>query len=117
MTERLSVLVIEDEPLIAMMLEDFLDVLGKTMAGTADNVADALALVEAGGIDAAILDVNLRAGEKSWPIADALAARNIPFIFATGGSTDSLAEAYRDRPTLPKPFTMDAVSKALDSLR
>ena len=111
-----NILIVEDEPLIAMMLEDFLDVLGKTMAGTADNVADALALIEAGGVDAAILDVNLRGGEKSWPIADALTARGIRYIFATGGSTDSLAEAYRDRPTLPKPFTMDAVSKALDSL-
>lgn len=116
MTAPSNILIVEDEPLIAMMLEDFLDVLGKTMVGTADNVADALALVEAGGIDAAILDVNLRAGEKSWPIADALSAKGIPYIFATGGSADSLAEAYRDRPTLPKPFTMDAVAKALDSL-
>lgn len=111
-----NILVVEDEPLIAMMLEDFLDVLGKTMAGSADTVADALAVIEAGGVDAAILDVNLRAGEKSWPIADALAARGIPYVFATGGSADSLADAYRDRPTLPKPFTMDAVSKALDAL-
>ena len=111
-----NILVVEDEPLIAMMLEDFLDVLGKTMVGSADSVADALVLVEAGGMDAAILDVNLRAGEKSWPIADALKAKGVPFIFATGGSTEGLAEAHRDRPTLPKPFTMDAVSKALDSL-
>ena len=111
-----NILIVEDEPLIAMMLEDFLEVLGKTMAGTADTIADALALIEAGGVDAAILDVNLRGGEKSWAIADALAARGIPYIFATGGSTDSLTEAYRDRPTLPKPFTMDAVSKALDAL-
>jgi CheY-like chemotaxis protein len=111
-----NILIVEDEPLIAMMLEDFLDVLGKTMAGSADTVADALAVIEAGGVDAAILDVNLRAGEKSWPIADALTARGIPYVFATGGSADSLADAYRDRPTLPKPFTMDAVSRALDAL-
>jgi CheY-like chemotaxis protein len=117
MTVPTNILIVEDEPLIAMMLEDFLDVLGKTLAGSADSVADALALVEAGGIDAAILDVNLRGGEKSWPIAAALAAKGIPFVLATGGSSDSLAEAYRDRPTLPKPFTMDAVSKALDSLK
>ena len=116
MTAPNSILIVEDEPLIAMMLEDFLDVLGKTLAGTADNVAAALALVEAGGIDAAILDVNLRAGERSWPVADALAAKGVPFILATGGSSDSLADEYRDRPTLPKPFTMDAVSKALDGL-
>ena len=116
MTAPNRILIIEDEPLIAMMLEDFLEMLGKQMAGTADNVADALVLVEAGGIDAAILDVNLRGGEKSWPIADALAAKGVPFVLATGGSHDSIAEPFRDRPTLPKPFTMDAVAKALDSL-
>jgi CheY-like chemotaxis protein len=111
-----SILIVEDEPLIAMMIEDFLEVLGKTAAGTADTVEAALALVAKGGIDAAILDVNLRGGEKSFPIADALAAAGIPFVFATGGSQDTVAEDYRDRPTLPKPFTMDGVSRALAAL-
>ena len=116
MTAPKNILIVEDEPLIAMMMEDFLEVLGKTHVGTADTVAAALALIEAGGVDAAILDVNLRGGEKSFPIADALAARDIPFVFATGGSHDSVADAYRDRPTLPKPFTMDGVQKALAAL-
>ena len=110
------ILLVEDEPLIAMMLEDFLDALGKTHAGTADCVAPALALVEAGGIDAAILDVNLRGGEQSWAVADALAAKNIPFVFATGGTQDGLIDTHRDRPTLSKPFTMDGVARALDAL-
>ena len=110
------ILIVEDEPLIAMMLEDFLDILGHSLAGQADNVAEALALIEAGGIDAAILDVNLRGGEKSWPIADALADRGVPFVFATGGSQDGVIEAHRARPTLAKPFTMDGVAKALDGL-
>jgi len=116
MTAPNRILIVEDEPLIAMMLEDFLDVLGKQLAGTADSVAGALALIEAGSVDAAILDVNLRGGEQSWPIADALAARGVPFVFATGGSQDSIAEQYRGRPTLAKPFTMDAVAKILDGL-
>ena len=111
-----NILVVEDEPLIAMMIEDFLDILGKTVAGTADCVAAALALIEQGGVDAAILDVNLRGGEKSFAIADALAARDTPFVFATGGSHDTVAEAFRDRPTLAKPFTMDGVARALDAL-
>ena len=110
------ILIVEDEPLIAMMLEDFLDALDCAHAGTADSVADALALVEKGGIDAAILDVNLRNGEQSWAIADALAAAGTPFILATGGGGDSIAEAHRARPVLSKPFTMDAVEKALDGL-
>lgn len=114
MTSR--VLLVEDEPLIAMMLEDFLDALDRQCAGTADSVAAALPIVEAGGIDCAILDVNLRSGEKSWPIAEALAARDIPFVFATGGADDMIADQFRGRPVLQKPFTMDGVEKALDAL-
>lgn len=110
------ILVVEDEPLIAMMIEDFLDMLGKDHAGTAESVAAALEIVAAGGVDAAILDVNLSGGEQSWPIADALAAAGVPFILATGGSGDMVVEAYRDRPVLAKPFTMDAVEQALAAL-
>ncbi len=116
MTGPRQILIVEDEPLIAMMLEDFLEVLDKQAAGVVDSVADALARIDEGEIDAAILDVNLRGGEKSTPIADALAARNIPFVFATGGGDDSIDERYRDRPRLQKPFTMDGVAKALDNL-
>lgn len=116
MTAPERILIVEDEPLIAMMLEDFLDTLGKKLAGTADNIADALQLVAAGGIDAAILDVNLRGGEKSWPIADALAEKGVPFVLATGGSHESVSSEHRGRPTLPKPFTMDAVAQALQKL-
>ncbi|QNQ11317.1 response regulator [Sphingomonas alpina] len=116
MSSPQNILIVEDEPLIAMMLEDFLDVLGKKLAGSVDNIADALQLVEAGGIDAAILDVNLRGGEKSFPIADALARNGIPFVFASGGTSESISEAHRDRATLAKPFTMDGVAKALDAL-
>ncbi|WP_375248397.1 response regulator [Sphingomonas sp.] len=112
----MRVLLVEDEPLIAMMLEDFLDALDKRHAGTADSVAAALPMIAAGGIDAAILDVNLRAGEKSFAVADALAAKGIPFVFATGGGGDEIAAEYRDRPRLSKPFTMDGVEKALADL-
>ncbi|MEO5867979.1 MAG: response regulator [Sphingomonas sp.] len=110
------ILLVEDEPLIAMMLEDFLDALGKTLVGTADTCAGALDLIAGGGIDGAIIDVNLRGGEQSWPIADALAELDVPFLFATGGPQDGMTSAHRDRPTLAKPFTMDGVAKALDAL-
>jgi DNA-binding NarL/FixJ family response regulator len=110
------ILIVEDEPLIAMMLEDFLDALDREVAGTADNVASALELIELDGCDAAILDVNLRGGETSWAIADKLAEAGIPFVIATGGGGDSIADAHRDRPILSKPFTMDGVEKALDGL-
>jgi len=108
------ILIVEDEPLIAMMLEDFLECLDHEVAGTADSVADAMPLLA--GADAAILDVNLRGGEKSEALAEALAGMGKPFVFATGGGEDSVAEAYRDRPRLQKPFTMDGVARALDAL-
>lgn len=110
------ILIVEDEPLIAMMLEDFLDALDLQVAGSADTVAAALDVIGQGGVDAAILDVNLRAGEQSWPIADKLAELGIPFVIATGGGGDSIAEAHRGRPVLSKPFTMDTVEKVLASL-
>jgi CheY-like chemotaxis protein len=68
-----TILIVEDEPLIAMMLEDFLDALGHTVAASCDNVADALGQVERGSFDVAILDVRLKDGEQIWPVADALA--------------------------------------------
>ena len=116
MTAAKSVLIVEDEPLIAMMLEDFLEALGHNVAGTAETVTTARAAVAAGGIDAAILDLNLRGGETSAPVADALADAGIPFLFATGGSGDSIPERHQSRPTIGKPFTMDAIEQALSAL-
>ena len=116
MTVAKQILIVEDEPLIAMMLEDFLDVLEQGVAGSVDTVAGALERVGLGDVDAAILDVNLRGGEKSTPIAEALADAGVPFVFATGGSDESVDERFRDRPVLQKPFTMDGVRKALDLL-
>ncbi|MCW6529785.1 MULTISPECIES: response regulator [Sphingomonas] len=113
---RNRVLIVEDEPLIAMMLEDFLDALGYAGGGMADCAADALPLIAAGEIDCAIVDVNLRNGEKSWAIADALAGAGIPFVFATGGGDEAIADPYRDRPRLMKPFTIDDVARALGEL-
>lgn len=110
------VLIVEDEPLIAMMLEDFLDVLGKRAVATADNVAAALEVIGGNEIDVAILDVNLRGGEKSTPVAEALAAKNIPFVFASGGNGDGVDDRFLDRPQLQKPFTMDGVERVLADL-
>ena len=116
MVVRNRILIVEDEPLIAMMLEDFLEALDKQVAGTADTVDMALEIIAAGGVDAAILDVNLRGGQTSWPVADALADAGVPFLLATGGSGDTVEARHCSRPLLPKPFTMDAVEKALNAL-
>ena len=116
MSNPRRILIIEDEPLIAMMVEDFVEMMGHSAAGTADNVDIALELVAGGAFDICILDVNLRGGEKSWPVADALAAAGKPFVLASGSSGDATPDAHAGVPLLAKPFTMDAVKAALDQL-
>lgn len=108
-----SILIVEDEPLIAMMLEDFLDSLGHTVAGTCDTLAAALDRVDEGGFDIAIIDVNLN-GERVWPVADRLAERGVPYVLATGGHIDPPPEAHASVPVLSKPFTLDAIEPALE---
>lgn len=115
MTAPLSVLIVEDEPLIAMMLEDFIDSLGHQVAGTVDSVTDALAHIDGGSFDIAILDVHLRDGEASWPVADALADKGIVFLLATGGHVEPPPPRHASAPLLPKPFTMDGVKAALEA--
>lgn len=108
-----SVLIVEDEPLIAMMLEDFVEALGYDVAGGTDSVEGALARLEQGGFDMAILDVNLRGGAACWPVADALEAAGVPFLVSTGGHLHPSPERHAGVPTLVKPFTMDNVREAL----
>src|SRR5438128_10876204 len=102
-----SVLIVEDEPLIAMMLEDFLDSLGYTGVATCDTVKDALEKVEAGGFDVAIVDVHLKDGGAVWPVADRLAEAGTPFVIATGGHVDPPPAAHAGAPVLSKPYTID----------
>jgi CheY-like chemotaxis protein len=106
MTSPLSgrrVLVVEDETMVAWLLEDMLADLGCTVVGPAARVNQALAMLDAEAIDAAVLDVNLN-GQKSYPVADALAARGVPFVFSTGYNKDSLPNSYQSFPVLQKPF-------------
>jgi CheY-like chemotaxis protein len=109
-----NILIVEDEPLIAMMLEDFLDSLGHNVVATVETVQDALSKVEDGGFDVAIIDVHLK-GEHVWPVADALSQRGIPFILATGGHISPPPPEYENSPVLSKPYTLDAVEPALDA--
>lgn len=108
-----SILIVEDEPLISMMLEDFLDSLGHTIVGTCESVPDALARVEERDFEVAILDVNLK-GERIWPVADRLIELGVPYILATGGHIEPPPAAHAAAPVLSKPFTIDAIEPALD---
>ena len=113
MTFSRNILIIEDEPLIAMMLEDFLDSLGHRVVGTAETVLDALSRIEEGGFDCAIIDVHLKNGEKVWPVADRLARQGLPFILATGGHIEQPPAEHAAVPVLAKPYTIDAIDPAL----
>ncbi|PWT88069.1 MAG: hypothetical protein C5B56_09420 [Proteobacteria bacterium] len=106
------ILIVEDETMIAMMVEDFLEELGWEVVGLAGSVEGALAHARDGEIDAALLDVNLN-GRDTFAVADILSQRHIPFVFATGYGTDGIADRFRGVPTLTKPFQRDELDRAL----
>jgi CheY-like chemotaxis protein len=113
-TPARRILVVEDELMIRMLLEDMLGELGYTVAAEAGRLDEALAAAKSVEIDVAILDVNLN-GQPILPVADALAARGTPFVFATGYGERGLPEPYRDRPTLKKPFQLEGLKQMLDT--
>jgi CheY-like chemotaxis protein len=111
-TPAKRILVFEDELMIRMLLEDMLGELGYTVAAEAARIEEALDAAKNADFDIAILDVNLN-GQPISPVADALVARGMPFVFATGYGERGLPEPYRDRPTLKKPFQMDGLKQML----
>lgn len=109
------VLVVEDEVLVSMLIEDVLAELGCEAVSTATRVPQALDLVSREAFDIAILDRNL-AGQAVYPVADELARRGVPFIFATGYGDRGLREDYKERPMLQKPFRLDELARAIAEL-
>lgn len=109
------VLIVEDEPLVGIMLEDMLHELGVHVAATATALDEALLLADDPDFDAAVLDVNL-AGAGSYPVADKLRERGIPFVFATGYDSRVLAENYQADPLIHKPYTLKDVQRALSEM-
>lgn len=101
--QGLRILVVEDEMMVAMLMEDLLELFGCTIVGPAASIAMALRLIAAEAVDGAMLDLNL-AGHSVYPVADELARRGIPFIFVTGYGSQELEGDHNDRPKLPKPF-------------
>jgi CheY-like chemotaxis protein len=110
--KSLRILLVEDEGLVAMMLEDLIDDLGCKLAGSLASVGEALAWIDAGGeADAALLDVNL-GGEQVFPVAEALKARGVPFAFTTGyGETHD--PRFKDEILLGKPIRLERLVQAL----
>ena len=97
------VLVVEDESMVAMMLEEYLDELGCIIAGSAARLHEALEMAGSLEIDMAVLDLNL-AGEMSYPVAEILQARGVPVVFATGYGSSGLSGKFQGAPVLSKPY-------------
>ena len=109
------ILVVEDEPIVALSLQDMLEELGYEVVGPAFRLAPALELAGAAAIDAAILDVNMGDGE-SYGVADRLAERSIPYFFATGYGREGVAPGYERSPVLQKPYREAQIAAALRAL-
>jgi CheY-like chemotaxis protein len=105
------ILVVEDEFIVAAMAEDMLTELGATVIGPASTIAKALDLAMASALDAAVLDVNMD-GDRIDPVAEALRARGIPVVFASGYGP-SAAGVASDAPVLDKPYTQQQLADAL----
>ena len=108
-----SVLIVEDEIVVALFLEDMLADFGYRVAGVVSQLGDAIA--HPAGYDLAVLDVHLN-GEPVFAFADRLTEAGTPFIFATGYGARGIPERHRGRPVLQKPYMPDELKKALDEI-
>jgi CheY-like chemotaxis protein len=106
------ILIVDDEPMISLLLEDWLGELGHETVGPARSVATALDLIGAQPPDVAIVDVSL-GRETGFPIAERLSRLGIPFVFATGQAEGTLPPPFSDAPMLSKPFDFAAVEGAI----
>ena len=109
-----SILVAEDEMLLAMMLSDLMANAGYRVLMAA-RLAKGIELAASEPIDAAILDINL-AGQDSFPLADALSRRGIPFVFASGYGRGDVPDAYRDVAVMKKPYDIEEIEAAIATL-
>ncbi len=105
------ILVVEDEALIAVMVEDMLADMGGDVVGPAGTIAAALELARGEALDAAVLDVNVR-GERIDPVAEALMARGVPVLFATGYGEVRLASGA-PATVIDKPYTQEKLARGL----
>lgn len=109
------ILVVEDEMLVLMNVEMVLEDLGCAAISAAGSVAEALSLLARQSFDAAIIDINL-GGDKSYPVADKLTERGIPFAFSTGNGHHGDRSDLDDRPVLKKPYLTEDLVTVFEQL-
>ena len=114
-TRILRIFIAEDEILVAMAIEDMVRELGHIVTAVATRLDQAITLAASGEIDFAILDLNL-AGSLSFPVADVLRQRNIPFLFATGYGSEGMTENYRNEFVLVKPYGIQGLRSAISNV-
>lgn len=107
-----TVFLVEDEVMIRMMVADMLEELGYRVTAEAGEIGEAMELAQTADFDFAILDVNVN-GKAISPVAELIAARKRPFIFATGYGSSGLPEEYRNRPALQKPFQLETLAQMI----
>jgi PAS domain S-box-containing protein len=104
------VLLVEDEALVAMMIQECLTEWGHSVLGPISRAAEALAVAKDGEFDAAILDINLGDG-MAYPVAEILSSRGVPFVFVTGYEADTVDGRFSDVPILQKPIERQMLQK------
>ena len=111
----MNVLIVEDEALIAMLLEEMLDTRGYSVAAHASTLAEGETMASSLDFDVAILDVSL-AGEAVFPVAELLSDRGIPFVFTTGYGAAGMPAAWADRPVFGKPYDIEPLIETIQQL-
>lgn len=112
---RPRVLVVEDEMMIALMIEQALEDVGCDLVGPVSKLNIAMTMARDEPIDAAFLDINIR-GDEIYPVAEILGNRGIPYVFSSGYGDWALPEAYRGRHRLTKPFTSNELEAMVRKL-
>lgn len=114
--KKLRVLVVEDDGVVAMLVEDMLIELGHEVTAVVSRIEEALQLAKTGSFDFAILDLNL-GGKPSNAVAELLESRDIPFVIATGYGEQGRDPKFAKAPILSKPFAVDDLARAVSDLR
>ncbi|KKZ84158.1 response regulator [Rhizobium phaseoli] len=110
----IKVLIVEDEGFVALMIEDMLQDLGCEVVASVAGLKEACSVAATAEVDLAVLDINL-GGEQSFPVAEILLERGVPFIFSTGYGAGGLPTELSGSPVLSKPFSAKTMQETLSS--